>query len=77
MGTINKKQDASIIYCSRFGLEGHSNQDIATVPTNDIPDSDLLCGGSRAKTILLQQRYNDQEALKGKRRALVANLQNT
>lgn len=40
-----KRQDASIVYCRRFGAAGHSNEDIATVPTAEIPDCDLLCGG--------------------------------
>ena len=40
-----KRQDASLVYCRRFGTAGHSNEDIATVPTADIPDCDLLCGG--------------------------------
>ena len=40
-----KRQDASIVYCRRFGALGHSNQDIATVPTSDIPQHDLLVGG--------------------------------
>ncbi len=40
-----KRQDASIVYCNRFGLEGHSNVDIAQVATSEIPDCDLLCGG--------------------------------
>lgn len=40
-----KRQDASIIYCHRFGAEGHSNEDIATVPTSEIPQCDLLVGG--------------------------------
>ncbi|MGM9699930.1 MAG: DNA (cytosine-5-)-methyltransferase [Prevotella sp.] len=40
-----KRQDASLIYCRRFGVAGHSNEDIGTVPTSDIPDCDLLCGG--------------------------------
>ena len=40
-----KRQDASMIYCSRFGIEGHSNVDIAQVSTKEIPDCDLLCGG--------------------------------
>lgn len=39
------RQDASIIYCKRFGPEGHSNRDIATVPTEEIPPHDLLVGG--------------------------------
>jgi len=40
-----KRQDASFIYCQRFGYEGHSNEDIAVVPVNEIPDGDLLVGG--------------------------------
>lgn len=40
-----KRQDASIIYCRHFGSEGHSNEDIASIPTEEIPDCDLLCGG--------------------------------
>ena len=40
-----KRQDASIIYVNRFGMEGHSNEDINTVPTADIPACDMLVGG--------------------------------
>ena len=40
-----KRQDASIVYCHRFGEQGHSNEDIATVPTSEIPQCDLLVGG--------------------------------
>ena len=40
-----KRQDASIVYCRRFGITGHSNEDIATVPTDEIPEHDLLVGG--------------------------------
>lgn len=40
-----KRQDASLIYCRRFGADGHSNEDISAVPTAEIPDCDLLCGG--------------------------------
>ena len=40
-----KHQDASLVYRARFGSKGHSNQDINTVPTADIPDHDLLVGG--------------------------------
>ena len=40
-----KTQHASIIYEDRFGSIGHSNEDIETIPTNEIPNHDLLCGG--------------------------------
>ena len=55
-----KRQDASIVYCRRFGITGHSNEDIATVPTDEIPEHDLLVGGfpcqdySVATTLLLK-----------------------
>ena len=38
-------QDASLVYRARFGSKGHSNKDINTIPTNEIPDHDLLVGG--------------------------------
>ena len=34
-----------MVYEARFGSENHSNEDITTVPTDKIPDHDLLCGG--------------------------------
>lgn len=40
-----KQQDASAVYCRNFGAAGHSNEDIATVPTGEIPEHDLLVGG--------------------------------
>ena len=40
-----KHQDASLVYRARFGNNGHSNNDICTIATKDIPDHDLLVGG--------------------------------
>ena len=40
-----KRQDASSIYCHRFGYAGHSNEDINVVDVADIPAGDLLVGG--------------------------------
>ena len=40
-----KRQDASLVYKARFGCKGHSNRDINTVPTEEIPNHDLLVGG--------------------------------
>ena len=40
-----KTQHASMVYEARFGKTNHSNKDISTVQTIDIPDHDLLCGG--------------------------------
>ena len=58
-----KHQDASLVYRARFGSKGHSNQDINTVPTADIPDHDLLVGGfpcqdySVASTLVLALKH--------------------
>ena len=58
-----KHQDASLVYRARFGSKGHSNQDINTVPTADIPDHDLLVGGfpcqdySVASTLVLVLKH--------------------
>ena len=40
-----KTQHASMVYEARFGSENHSNKDIEQVPTDEIPDHDLLVGG--------------------------------
>lgn len=40
-----KVQHASDVYIRNFGTEGHSNNDISTVPLSDIPDVDLLVAG--------------------------------
>jgi len=40
-----KRQDASLVYQNQFGIAGHSNVDIATVPASLIPEADLLVGG--------------------------------
>lgn len=40
-----KVQHASLVYENKFGKENHSNQDIASVDVDEIPDHDLLVGG--------------------------------
>jgi len=40
-----KAQDAYECYCSHFGYENHSNEDINKVVKEDLPDHDLLVGG--------------------------------
>lgn len=69
-----KRQDASIIYCRHFGAEGHSNEDIATVPTEEIPDSDLLCGGFPCQDYSVATTLQRSGGIGQKRCALVANL---
>ncbi|MCO6484124.1 MAG: DNA (cytosine-5-)-methyltransferase [Flavobacteriales bacterium] len=65
-----KKQDASAIYVGRFGAEGHSNVDIATVDVRDIPDHDLLVGGFPCQDYSVARTLNQAEGLQGKKGVL-------
>ncbi len=39
-----KVQHASAVYENRFGMDNHSNNDIANVDVSEFPDHDLLVG---------------------------------
>ena len=65
-----KRQDASIIYCRQFGTQGHSNEDIATVPTNEIPDADLLCGGFPCQDYSVATTLQRSSGIEGKKGVL-------
>ena len=65
-----KRQDASIIYCRHFGIDGHSNEDIATVPTEEIPDSDLLCGGFPCQDYSVATTLQRSGGIEGKKGVL-------
>lgn len=65
-----KRQDASIIYQRQFGAEGHSNEDIATVPTNAIPKSDLLVGGFPCQDYSVATTLKNAGGIEGKKGVL-------
>lgn len=65
-----KMQHASLVYEARFGKENHSNQDIATVPTNEIPDHDLLVGGFPCQDYSVATTLHNSKGLKGKKGVL-------
>lgn len=65
-----KRQDASLVYKARFGNEGHSNKDICTVPTNEIPDHDLLVGGFPCQDYSVAATLSRSGGIEGKKGVL-------
>lgn len=65
-----KRQDASVIYRNRFGEAGHSNEDIATVDVNDIPDADLLVGGFPCQDYSVATTLKRSGGIEGKKGVL-------
>ena len=66
----SKAQHASDVYINRFGSDGHSNEDIETVPTNEIPDHDLLCGGFPCQDYSVASTLKNSKGLIGKKGVL-------
>lgn len=65
-----KRQDASIVYCRNFGCAGHSNDDINTVPTDEIPDGDLLVGGFPCQDYSVATTLKNSGGIEGKKGVL-------
>lgn len=65
-----KKQDASIIYCREFGSEGHSNEDINKVATDEIPDADMLVGGFPCQDYSVATTLKNSGGIEGKKGVL-------
>lgn len=65
-----KRQDASMIYCHRFGPAGHSNADIATVEVDTIPQADVLVGGFPCQDYSVATTLNRSGGIEGKKGVL-------
>ena len=65
-----KHQDASLVYKARFGAKGHSNKDINLVPTNEIPDHDLLVGGFPCQDYSVAATLSRSGGIEGKKGVL-------
>lgn len=65
-----KRQDASLIYCHRFGTTGHSNKDISTVNINEIPNADLLVGGFPCQDYSVATTLKNSGGIEGKKGVL-------
>ena len=63
-------QDASIVYQARFGKKGHSNKDINTVPTTEIPDHDLMVGGFPCQDYSVAATLSRSGGIEGKKGVL-------
>lgn len=65
-----KIQHASAVYENRFGMDNHSNQDIASVDIADIPDHDLLVGGFPCQDYSVATTLKNSKGLLGKKGVL-------
>ena len=65
-----KHQDASLVYRARFGRNGHSNNDICTIATKDIPDHDLLVGGFPCQDYSVAATLSRSGGIEGKKGVL-------
>ena len=63
-------QDASLVYKARFGSKGHCNKDINTIPTEDIPDHDLLVGGFPCQDYSVAATLSRSGGIEGKKGVL-------
>lgn len=63
-------QHASMVYENRWGRDGHSNQDIATVNVAEIPDHDLLVGGFPCQDYSVATTLKNSKGLLGKKGVL-------
>lgn len=65
-----KSQEASDIYVKRFGEEGHSNEDIAKVPVDKIPEHNLLVGGFPCQDYSVARTLQKSGGIEGKKGVL-------
>lgn len=65
-----KMQHASLVYEARFGSENHSNTNIETVETTDIPDHDMLVGGFPCQDYSVATSLKNSKGLIGKKGVL-------
>ena len=65
-----KIQHASAVYENRFGMDNHSNKDIASVEVSEIPDHDLLVGGFPCQDYSVATTLRNSKGLIGKKGVL-------
>jgi len=65
-----KTQHASLVYESKFGKNGHSNENIALVPSDQIPEHDMLVGGFPCQDYSVATTLKNSKGLQGKKGVL-------
>lgn len=65
-----KAQHASMVYEARFGAKNHSNTNIEEVPTNEIPDADVLVGGFPCQDYSVATTLQNSKGLLGRKGVL-------
>lgn len=65
-----KQQHASFVYEQRWGSDGHSNQDIASVDVSMIPEHDVLVGGFPCQDYSVATTLKNAKGLIGKKGVL-------
>lgn len=65
-----KRQHASETYVERFGPKGHVNADIASVPTDVIPNHAMLCGGFPCQDYSVASTLSLSKGILGKKGVL-------
>lgn len=67
---LTKIQHAYNIYCARWGLNGHSNEDIANVAVDTIPEHEMLVGGFPCQDYSVATTLKNSKGLIGKKGVL-------
>lgn len=65
-----KIQHASRVYQARFGSGTHVNKDVNLVPTNEIPDHDMLVGGFPCQDYSVARVLSQAAGIEGKKGVL-------
>jgi DNA (cytosine-5)-methyltransferase 1 len=64
---LTKAQHASNIYENRWGKQGHSNEDIASIDVSKLPDFDLLVGGFPCQDYSVATTLKNSKGLIGRK----------
>ena len=67
---LTKAQHASNIYENRWGKQGHSNEDIATIDVTKLPDFNLLVGGFPCQDYSVATTLKNSKGLIGRKGVL-------